>query len=73
MSEAYDAGLRAQAKINLRLKVLALGESGYHSIETVFQRLELADRITVSPSRIEIWRCCRRDRRARQAVSLRSA
>jgi 4-diphosphocytidyl-2-C-methyl-D-erythritol kinase len=40
----------AQAKINLRLKVLALGESGYHSIETVFQRLELADRITVSVS-----------------------
>lgn len=40
----------AQAKINLRLKVLGLGESGYHSIETVFQRLELADRITVSVS-----------------------
>lgn len=40
----------AQAKINLRLKVLALGDSGYHSIETVFQRLELADRIVVSVS-----------------------
>ena len=40
----------AQAKINLRLKVLALGESGYHAIETVFQRLELADRVTVSVS-----------------------
>lgn len=40
----------AQAKINLRLKVLGLGESGYHSIETVFQRLELADRIIVSVS-----------------------
>jgi 4-diphosphocytidyl-2C-methyl-D-erythritol kinase len=40
----------AQAKINLRLRVLALGDSGYHSIETVFQRLELADRITVSVS-----------------------
>lgn len=40
----------AQAKINLRLKVLALGDSAYHSIETVFQRLGLADRITVSIS-----------------------
>jgi 4-diphosphocytidyl-2-C-methyl-D-erythritol kinase len=40
----------ARAKINLRLKVLGLGDSGYHSIETVFQRLELADRITVSVS-----------------------
>lgn len=42
--------MAAQAKINLRLKVLALGESGYHSIETVFQRLDLADRVTVSVS-----------------------
>lgn len=42
--------MAAQAKINLRLKVLALGESGYHAIETVFQRLELADRVTVSVS-----------------------
>jgi 4-diphosphocytidyl-2-C-methyl-D-erythritol kinase len=40
----------AQAKINLRLKVLALADSGYHSIETVFQRLELADSVTVSVS-----------------------
>ncbi len=42
--------MNARAKINLRLKVLALGDSGYHWIETVFQRLELADRITVSVS-----------------------
>lgn len=40
----------AQAKINLRLKVLGLAESGYHSIETVFQRLQLADALTVSVS-----------------------
>ncbi len=40
----------AQAKINLRLKVLDIGDSGYHAIETVFQRLELADRIAVSVS-----------------------
>lgn len=42
--------VEAQAKINLRLKVLGLEESGYHSIETVFLRLALADRITVGVS-----------------------
>ena len=42
--------LHAQAKVNLRLKVFALGESGYHAIETVFQRLALADLVTVSVS-----------------------
>ncbi|MBA3579997.1 MAG: hypothetical protein H0W42_08435 [Gemmatimonadaceae bacterium] len=42
--------LHAQAKVNLRLKVFALGESGYHAIETVFQRLALADLVTVSAS-----------------------
>ena len=38
----------AQAKINLRLKVLDRLESGYHAIETVFARLELADRVSVT-------------------------
>ena len=42
--------VEAQAKINLRLKVLSLGESGYHSIETVFLRVALADAITVVTS-----------------------
>lgn len=42
--------VEAQAKINLRLKVLGLGDSGYHAIETVFLRLALADRITVAVS-----------------------
>lgn len=42
--------IEAQAKINLRLKVLGLEESGYHLIETVFLRLALADRITVAVS-----------------------
>lgn len=40
--------VEAQAKINLRLKVLGRDDSGYHAIETVFLRLELADRITVA-------------------------
>jgi 4-diphosphocytidyl-2-C-methyl-D-erythritol kinase len=37
--------LRAPAKINLRLAVLAREVSGWHQIETLFARLDLADRI----------------------------
>ncbi len=37
----------AQAKINLFLRVLAKEESGFHSIETLFLRLELGDRVSV--------------------------
>ena len=37
----------AQAKINLRLRVLAKEATGYHSIETVFLRLDLGDDIRV--------------------------
>ncbi len=37
----------AQAKINLRLRVLSREASGYHQIETAFQRLDLADEVTV--------------------------
>jgi 4-diphosphocytidyl-2-C-methyl-D-erythritol kinase len=41
------ARVAAQAKINLLLRVLAREESGYHSIETVFLRLGLADDVVV--------------------------
>jgi len=37
----------AQAKVNLSLRILAREESGFHQIETVFQRLALADTVTV--------------------------
>jgi 4-diphosphocytidyl-2-C-methyl-D-erythritol kinase len=37
----------APAKVNLVLRVLAREASGYHQLETVFQALELADRITL--------------------------
>jgi len=37
----------AQAKVNLVLRVLEREASGYHQIETVFQRLALADIVTV--------------------------
>src|SRR3954469_15638513 len=44
MSEARVA---AQAKVNLRLKILAQEVDGYHSIETIFARIDLADDVVV--------------------------
>ena len=41
------ARVTAHGKINLGLRVLARERSGYHSIETVFARIALADRVTV--------------------------
>jgi len=41
------ARVAAQAKVNLALRVLARETSGFHQIETVFQRLALADTVTV--------------------------
>lgn len=37
--------LEAPAKVNLFLRVLAREEGGYHQLETLFQLLELADRL----------------------------
>jgi 4-diphosphocytidyl-2-C-methyl-D-erythritol kinase len=37
----------AQAKLNLHLRVLAREVSGYHSLETIFHRLDLQDDLTV--------------------------
>ncbi len=41
------ARLVAQAKINLFLRILAREASGFHSLETLFQRLDLGDLVTV--------------------------
>lgn len=41
------ARIAAQAKLNLHLRILAREESGYHSIETVFHRIDLSDEILV--------------------------
>lgn len=38
----------AQAKLNLWLHVMAREESGYHTIETLFHRIELADDVVVA-------------------------
>jgi 4-diphosphocytidyl-2-C-methyl-D-erythritol kinase len=37
----------AQAKLNLHLRVLAREDSGFHSLETIFHRIDLADDITI--------------------------
>jgi 4-diphosphocytidyl-2-C-methyl-D-erythritol kinase len=42
-----SARVRAQAKVNLILRVLAREASGFHSIETVFLRLDLSDEISL--------------------------
>ncbi len=41
------ARLHAQAKLNLYLRVLNREESGYHSIETIYHRIDLADEVAV--------------------------
>lgn len=39
--------VKARAKLNLRLKILSREESGYHSIETIFHKIDLSDDITL--------------------------
>ena len=38
----------AYAKINLDLRVIAREDTGFHQIETIFQRITLADRVSVN-------------------------
>lgn len=42
-----EARVAAQAKVNLRLKVLAREADGFHSLETIFARIDLADDVVV--------------------------
>ena len=39
--------IAAQAKLNLHLRILGREDSGYHSLETIFHRIDLADDLTV--------------------------
>ena len=39
--------IAAQAKLNLHLRVLARDETGFHSIETIFHRIDLADDLEI--------------------------
>lgn len=45
---ATAASLEAQAKLNLRLCVLAREASGYHQLESLFIRIDLADSVRVA-------------------------
>ncbi len=38
-----SVSVRAQAKLNLWLHVMAREDNGYHTIETLFHKIELAD------------------------------
>ncbi len=44
----------AHAKLNLSLRVLAREETGYHSLETLFLRLELADELTIRTGGVDL-------------------
>jgi 4-diphosphocytidyl-2-C-methyl-D-erythritol kinase len=46
-ARGLGARVAAQAKVNLLLRVLARTPTGYHDIQTVFQRIALADTVTV--------------------------
>lgn len=46
-SRAVEARVTAQAKINVFLRVLAREADGYHSIETLFLRIDLGDVVRV--------------------------
>ncbi len=47
MSESYEVEERAHAKINLVLRVFGRDSSGYHALETLFQRVALHDIVRV--------------------------
>lgn len=51
LAAANAVQLNAQAKVNLRLRVLAREASGYHQLETIFLRLDLADTVRVRRAR----------------------
>ncbi len=48
MTRANTITLRACAKINLSLQILGKRHDGYHELVTVFQTVDLADKLTVS-------------------------
>jgi 4-diphosphocytidyl-2-C-methyl-D-erythritol kinase len=53
--------VRAPAKINLTLEVLARRSDGYHGIRSVIVPLELADDLTIEPSAAFAFECDRKE------------
>src|SRR3989338_9285778 len=50
--------LRAPAKLNLYLRVLGRRPDGYHEIETLFERINLADELTFAEQPHEVQLTC---------------
>lgn len=50
--------LRASAKLNLGLRVLARRPDGYHELETLFERIDLADELTFEDDPRDIRLTC---------------
>ena len=50
--------LRAPAKLNLYLRVLGKRPDGYHEIETLFERIDLADELTIEPHPDQLLLTC---------------
>ena len=46
--ERRELELRSYAKINLALDVTGIRPDGYHSVDTIMQRVSLADLIQIS-------------------------
>lgn len=69
------ARMLAQAKINLALRVFGKQTDGYHSIETVFIRLDLGDDVEIRTTRSErSLRCFEmRDKRPEENLAYRAA
>ena len=51
LAGATAVQVRAPAKVNLRLRILARETTGFHQLETIFLRLELADVVRVRRAR----------------------
>ena len=50
--------LRAPAKLNLSLRVIGKRADGYHEIETLFERIDLADELTIEPQERDLFLTC---------------
>ena len=50
--------LRAPAKLNLYLRVIGKRPDGYHEIETLFERIDLADELTIEPHPDQLFLTC---------------
>jgi 4-diphosphocytidyl-2-C-methyl-D-erythritol kinase len=71
---ATAASVEAQAKVNLRLCVLAREASGYHQLESLFLRIDLADTLRVATdTTVREVHCAGLDLPQEQNLAYRSA